>query len=161
MMSKQLVMLCTQVIFIATVSTSSLRGVIASCTHRECFVYGDMEVKLELKVNLYPYLPDLEDDKLRGLAEYVKREFESSNPDISLSVCIDGSWDQYNPKEVAKRLSSEPYDITELDTVILGEVVDEGVAQELDLSKFGRESFLPIPLVAMSYKGADYGVPSL
>lgn len=49
-----------------------------------------------------------------------------------------------------------------MDTILLGEVVDKGVVQKLDLSQYGmQDDFLPAGVDAVMYKGGCYGVPTL
>ena len=118
--------------------------------------------KVSLKVGIYPYIPDLNGDELKGLREFIKQEFEKEHPDINLTVITD--WNPYSVEKVADCLSShaESFDIVEMDTVLLGEVVDKGVVQRLDLARFDLDNALfPAAVDAVTYKGNCYGVPTL
>lgn len=42
--------------------------------------------KIDLKVGIYPWIPDLDKDGLKGLKEFVKHEFEAEHPHISNSI---------------------------------------------------------------------------
>lgn len=120
------------------------------------------EGKLSLKVGVYPWIPDLGNDRLEGLKSMIKSDFEKLHSDISLTVSTD--WDPYDVDKVAGNFSSEtePFDILEIDTILLGEVVDKGVVQPLDLFKYGlKDDFFSVGIDAVSYKGAYYGVPTL
>ena len=120
------------------------------------------ESKVRLKVGIYPYIPDLNGDELKGLREFIKIEFEKQHPDIDLTVNTD--WNPYSVEKVAGYLSSheESFDIVEMDTILLGEVVDKGVMQRLDLARFDLDDALfPVAVDAVTYRGHCYGVPTL
>ena len=52
-----------------------------------------MAQQINLKVGIYPYVPDLGKDNLQGLKHYVKCKFEEKHPDIKLTVSTD--WSPY------------------------------------------------------------------
>ena len=108
--------------------------------------------KTHLKVGIYPCIPDLANDKLQGLKDYIKTKFEGEHSDVTVTVHAD--WDRYKIDEVGHNLSAkaESFDILEIDTVLLGEVVDLGVLQELDANKYKlQEKFLDVGLNAVCY----------
>ena len=118
--------------------------------------------KTHLNVGIYPWLPDLGNDKLQGLKDFVKTEFECEHPDITVTVSTE--WDPYNVDGVRNNLSSQadPFDILEIDTVLLGEVADLGLLQKLDPDKYKlKENFLDVGLNAVCYKDNYYAVPTL
>ena len=118
--------------------------------------------KTHLKVGIYPWIPDLGNDKLQGLKDFVKTEFEREHPDVIVTVST--NWDPYKVDGVGNHLSSEPdsFDILEIDTVLLGEVADLGVLQKLDPDKYKfKENFLDVGLNAVCYKDNYYAVPTL
>ena len=118
--------------------------------------------KTHLKVGIYPCIPDLGNDELQGLKDFVKTEFEREHPDITVTVST--NWDPYEVDEVGNNLSSkaDSFDILEIDTVLLGELAKKGVLQELDPDKYKlREDFLDVGLNAVYYEGNYYGVPTL
>ena len=120
------------------------------------------ESKLHLKVGIYPYIPDLNRDQLKGLRRFVKQEFEKQYPCIDLNVTTD--WNPYSVEKVAGYLTShaDSFDVLEMDTILLGEVVDEGVVQQLDLARYDLNNVLfPAALDAVTYKRNCYGVPTL
>jgi thiamine pyridinylase len=90
-----------------------------------------------LNVALFPYLPDLEGDDHRSLLHYIEDEFYKVRPDVFLALRkMNVSDEFYNPEQVIKWLggSSENvtiYDVVEVDTVILGDLVDAAVADPL------------------------------
>lgn len=115
---------------------------------------------INLKFGLYPWIPDLGKDKLKSLKDLIKRDFESQHPDITLTVT--DKWDPYDPDKVAACFQTESFDVLEIDTILLGEVVDKGVVQKLDLSKYGiQDDFLPAGMDAVTYNKDCYGVPTL
>ena len=120
-----------------------------------------MVEKIDLKFGLYPYIPDLGNDTLEGLKDFIKKEFESEHLDITLTVS--SMWKPYNLENVVGCFKTESFDILEVDTLLLGEIVDEGVVQELDLSKHGlcQDDFLDSCMAAVTYKKTCYGVPTL
>ena len=122
---------------------------------------ADSVEKINLKFGLYPYIPDLGNDKLEGLKDFIKKEFESEHPDITLTVS--SMWKPYKLEKVVDCFKTESFDILEMDTLLLGEMVDEGVVQELDLSKLGlhQDDFLDSCMDAVTYKETCYGVPTL
>ena len=118
--------------------------------------------KIDLKVGIYPWIPDLGKDKLQGLKDMIKYDFERKHPNITLSVS--SSWDPYDVDKVTKNLSDDPnsFDVLEIDTILLGEIVDKGNVQKLDLSHHGlQDDFMAVGLDAVTYKGSCYGVPTL
>lgn len=118
------------------------------------------ENKINLKFGLYPWIPDLDKDNLKSLKEFIKREFESEHPDITITVT--NEWDPYDVDKVAACFKKESFDILEVDTILLGEVVDKGVVQKLDLSQYGmQDDFLAAGIDAVTYNGECYGVPTL
>ena len=121
-----------------------------------------MATKTHLKVGIYPYIPDLGNDELQGLKDFVKREFEAKHSDITVTAFT--NWVPYEVDGVVNNLSSKTnsFDILEIDTILLGEVVDSGVLQKLDPDKYKlRENYLDVALNAVCYKDNYYAVPTL
>lgn len=115
-----------------------------------------------LKVGIYPYLPDLAGDGLAGLRDYVKTQFEMQYPNITLDVHTD--WDPYDVDNVAALLSdgADAYDVLEIDTILLGEVVDKNVLHPVVLGQFDlTKKLYPFGLDAVWYGDYYYGVPTL
>jgi thiamine pyridinylase len=79
---------------------------------------------LKLRVAIFPYIPDLAGDKLAGLKKYIADEF---NKITGHQVLVDTVADPYNLKLLKSTYLTDDesaYDIMELDTVLLGEVVE-------------------------------------
>lgn len=118
--------------------------------------------KVQLKVGIYPWIPDLGKDRLKGLKDLIKFDFEAAHPDVAVSVST--AWDPYDVDSVASNLSAEAdaYDVLEIDTILLGDVAEKGVLQKLDPDKYGlHEDFLEVGLDAVSYQGAYVAIPTL
>ena len=73
--------------------------------------------KTHLKVGIYPWIPDLGNDKLQGLKDFVKREFEREHPDITVTVST--NWDLYNVNGVGNNLSLKQIPLTFLKLIQL------------------------------------------
>lgn len=123
--------------------------------------YGDGERTI-LRVAMFPYLPGLGSDG--ELAKLIEERFEDQHPDIDLELSLDPGLDFYDPFVVAGWLRSEhsdgsekePYDLVEIDTVLLGTLVDmEAVAEW----PHGDEDLIQIGYEASIINGRQYGVP--
>jgi len=121
-----------------------------------------------LNVALFPFLPDLDGDDHRSLLHYIQDEFYKARPDVLLAFRPMNVSDQfYNPEQVIKWLggSSENvtiYDVVEVDTVILGDLVDAAVAAPLPfiLSGIPRE-WNTAAASAVQINNAVYAYPHL
>ena len=102
-------------------------------------------------------IPDLNGDQLKRLREFIKQEFEKQHRDIDLTVITD--WNPYSVDDVvgcltSKKRDDKSFEIVEMDTVLLGEVVEKGVVQWLDLARFDLDDALfPAAVDAVTYKG--------
>jgi len=90
----------------------------------------DQAKKYNLKVALFPWIPDSANDDFESLKERLKKEFERRYPDIELTLRLK-KWDDsyYNPPKIAGWLASEKYDLVEIDTVILGDLISAEVIE--------------------------------
>ena len=119
----------------------------------------------ELKVGIYPYIPDINEDEYYSLLTWIETTFEGQNPDIDLTVFSPpyNVVDIYDPESIANYFrTTDAAHILEIDTVILGEVVDTGVIAEIGSNKYGllTENYLPFSLEAVTVNGAYYAVPT-
>lgn len=117
-----------------------------------------------LRVAIYSYLPDLAGDELKALRQFIKAEFEKECPGAAVEV--ESSADPYNLEEmIAKHLGTgdEAYDIMEVDTLLLGDLVKSGKLQLLDGSVSVTEKDYPASAVQAVKYSPDklYGVPTL
>ena len=85
-----------------------------------------------LRVSIFPYIPDLAGDHLSGLKQYIAQSFEA---ETGIKVIVESKAEPYALGSLkSKYLSSnsESYDIIELDTILLGELVKSGHVKEID-----------------------------
>ena len=121
-------------------------------------------IKRDLRVSIYPYIPDLLDDKLESLTNWIKTSFESQNPEINLTV-FTPTVDVYDLKELEDYLSSPnaPH-IIEVDTLLLGDLVNNNLIEELfdaqDYDLDTQGTYLRFSQQAVRHDGAYYGVPT-
>jgi hypothetical protein len=118
--------------------------------------------KIDLKVGIYPWIPDLGNDKLKSLKDMIKLDFQSKHPHITVTISSD--WNPYSLEDFTKNLShdSDSFDILEVDTILLGEIVEMGNVQEFDPAVDGlHDDALRVGMDAVTYKGSCYGVPTL
>ena len=118
----------------------------------------------ELKVGIYPYIPDINEDEYYSLLTWIETTFEEQYPYIDLTVLsLDDVVDIYDPESIANYSRCEDAaHILEIDTVILGEIVDTGVIAEISSNKYGllTENYLPFSLEAVTINDAYYAVPT-
>ena len=91
--------------------------------------------KEHLRVAIFPYIPDLKGDGLRSLVEMTKREFEELHPEIDLEVIGDQkSLAVYDTEYLEKECFTDTdnaFDIMEVDTMLLGQLVDRNCLQPI------------------------------
>lgn len=115
-----------------------------------------------LRVAMFPYLPSL--GKQGELARRIEQDFETLHPDVDLELQLDPGLNYYDPFLVAGWLKSrtsdgrpkQPFDLVEIDTVLLGTLVDMEA-----VSEWPNE---PANLIRTAYEaacldGRQYGVP--
>ena len=123
-----------------------------------------LQAKRELRVAIYPTIPDLADDKHRSLLSWIENTFEMEYPGIDLKVST-AAFDIYDIDGFKDHFTSDPTapHIVEIDTELLGEIVDEGLIAQIDPHSYGLntpEAYLPFALEAVQYNGNYYGVPT-
>jgi thiamine pyridinylase len=124
---------------------------------------GPSDQKTVLRVPLYPYIPDASGDAFKGLATRIEAEFEEAHPDVDLIInpsCF--ADDFYDPAAIARGLSGEnkdcPYELIEIDTSFLGELVDTGALSPWEELPDGV-AWHPAGIASATYDGKTYGVP--
>ena len=124
-----------------------------------------MQTNTNLRVLIFPYIPDLNKDGLASLRNHIKREFEAKNTDITLVVEGDSSHNLYDLDNMRQYLGTGPsaFDVAEVDMILLGEMANENLLEpnpdpsiEVDSS-----SFFPFAVNAVTYGGTTYGIPTL
>ena len=86
----------------------------------------------QLRVSIFPYIPDLAGDNLIGLTRLIADEFEKEH---GVSVHVEATADPYDLnklKDVYLADGEDAYDVMEVDTVLLGELVKSGYLQPLE-----------------------------
>ena len=117
-----------------------------------------------LRVAIFPYIPDIAGDKLKGLTDFIAKEYnEYKHYDVDIEVTT--AADPYNLECMRSTyLDSGPdaYDVLEVDTIMLGEIVDTGKLQQLD-SNFAvnDDIYLPSAVESVKIDSTLYGVPTL
>lgn len=119
--------------------------------------------KTVLRVPLYPYIPDASGDAFKALGTRLEAEFEEAHPEVDLIInpsCF--SDDFYDPATLARGLSGEnndcPYELVEVDTSLLGELVDTGAISPWEKLPDGV-AWHPAGIAGATYAGETYGVP--
>ena len=115
-----------------------------------------------LRVAIYPFVSDLAGDKLKGLTDFIAKEFKEQ---YGIEIEITTKCDPYNlDKMESTYLDSGPdaYDVLEVDTIMLGELVNTGKLQPLDsIFAVNDDIYAPTAVESVYYKDTLYGVPTL
>ncbi|UJR09843.1 hypothetical protein I4U23_014068 [Adineta vaga] len=130
-------------------------------------VPATQNVKLDgivLKVAMYPYLPDSGNDKFANLLRFIQEEFKKIEPNVTLQLRpLISDADFYSLTTLTSWLSStgNEYDVVEIDTVILGEVVSAGlIAPQFSIFDIPSD-WHPAAASAVQMNQAVYGYPHL
>ena len=113
-----------------------------------------------LRVSIYP-IPDLAGDKLDSLKEYIKSEFKKECPGAMIQV--ETSADIYNAEKMTSTYlgpGEKAYDVMEVDTILLGEVV--GCLQPLDdYFTITKKEYSESAVRSVTFDKKLYGIPTL
>ncbi|MET0404411.1 MAG: hypothetical protein ABW123_18510 [Cystobacter sp.] len=118
--------------------------------------------RVVLRVPLYSYIPDAAGDGFQALSARIESEFEAEHPEVDLVVnppCFKD--DLYEPSELARSLRGEgecPYELVEVDSSLLGELVDTGAVKPWPALPAGPR-WHPAGISAATVRGQFYGVP--
>ena len=116
---------------------------------------------------MFSYIPDLVGDGLKGLRQFIASEFER---ECGEKVVVESSADPYNLKTLISTnlgTGEEAYDVMEVDTLLLGELVKAGKLQPLDdvgftvTEKDYAASAVESVRYSPHFKSKLYGVPTL
>ncbi|CAF3928208.1 unnamed protein product [Rotaria sp. Silwood1] len=121
-------------------------------------------VRTTLKVAPYPYIPDSVGDQYKSLLQYIKTEFENAYPSISLELRpMNASDDFYNISTLTGWLTSDgnEYDVVEVDTILLGDLVHAGLIAPLVDTSINRSDWHVAADIAVQLNQALYGVPHI
>ncbi len=120
-----------------------------------------------LRVSIFPYIPDLANDELDSLKQFIAREFVKQT---GIEIDVKSNADPYDLDLLkSSYLSSSPesYDVMEIDTILLGELVKSEKVKKLDtVFDAAHLQQLTDPLFSWcvhsaKVKGNFYGVPTL
>jgi thiamine pyridinylase len=114
----------------------------------------DVVPRRELKVSLYPYLPDM-----GSLYWEVESQFEAKYPEINLIIELNS--DYYYAQDSTNRhgINFDEADVYELDCVFLKDFIASGKIQKLP-SSFGLQETDFLPMASISKQdGSWYGAP--
>ena len=120
----------------------------------------------QLRVSIFPYIPDLAGDKLAGLTRFIADEFKKEH---GVSVQVEATADPYDLMKLKNNYladGEDAYDVMEVDTVLLGELAKSGRLQALeDHFTVTADVFASSAVQSVSYsphlKSHLYGVPTL
>ena len=124
-----------------------------------------LQAKRELRVAIYSWIPDLADDKLLTLKEWIEATFEAENSEIDLEILTAIGFDIYDIDGLKSHLINDPSapHVVEIDTILLGGIVDEGLMAEINPQTYGLnvpEAYLTFTLEVVQYNGSYYAVPT-
>ena len=112
-----------------------------------------------LRVSIFPYIPDLAGDKLLGLRNYIANKFEEAT---AIKVDVSSEPDPYDLRSLkSKYLSSgsDAYDIMEVDTILLRELVKSDKVKMLD--SVDTRDFFNWCVQSVTVGDYVYGAPTL
>ena len=120
----------------------------------------------QLKVSIYPCIPDLAGDKLAGLTRFIADEFKKEH---GVSVEVEATADPYDLNKLRSVYladGKDSYDVMEVETVLLGELVRSGHLQPLeDYFAVAEDIYASSAVLSVSYsphlKDHLYAVPTL
>lgn len=119
-----------------------------------------------LRVSIFPYIPDLANDKLVGLKRFIVDEYRRESGEV---VEVYTEADPYDLKKLTSTYltdGKDAYDVMEVDTILLGELVKTGRLQALeDHFKVTEDVFTSSAVHSVNYSphfdSHLYGVPTL
>ena len=99
----------------------------------------------------------------RTLNKYIINTFQERNPKIKIELIEveKTSLDVYNLENVERILGlpgRDAFDLVEVDTVLLGEIVDSNLLQPIEID---TSRFLPQAAKAVTYNRKTYGFPTM
>lgn len=117
-----------------------------------------------LKVALYPIIPDVVNDELQSLADFIKTEFETAFPNITLKLrSMNDSNGFYDLDTLSQWLASDgsKYDVVEVDTVLFGDLASTGLIAPQLISDEQMADWHPAAANIVRINNAIYGYPHL
>jgi thiamine pyridinylase len=161
MKSKGLSLIAIILLSFSTISLLSCRSLDKRTDSLSQYQFNGMT---RLRVVLFPYIPDAGSDGFANLLQFLEKSFETRYPEIDLELRLNNEDEIYDIPSVRKLFSgdqvSEPYDLIEIDTVILGDLVANGLVSPWDRLPTKR-NFFDVGIRAVTVNGVTYGVPHL
>ncbi|CAF4608634.1 unnamed protein product [Rotaria sp. Silwood2] len=120
--------------------------------------------KATLKVALFPYIPDSGEDNYKGLLAFITKEFNQVSPDIVLElrpINFDDNFYDLDTLTTWLMSNGSGYDIVEIDTVLLGDLVNAGVLAPQIISSTSQADWHDAARMAVQMNNAIYGFPHL
>lgn len=113
---------------------------------------------------LFPYIPDSADDNFTSLISTLESWFEAAHPEIDLQITIDPNMNLYDLKpggtvNTLLGTGSGSANVVELDTVLLGDLVQLGWVDPLPFSIDDLDLF-PASVASATVNSQVYGVPT-
>jgi thiamine pyridinylase len=146
------------VVFLLTGCATTPRG--------EASEFGEQPPAATLRVALFPFIPDSGRDNYRSLSDKIKQTFEQKYPTIRVVLRpLDPVGDSdafYNTDKIQdwlKDAGDGGYDVIEIDTVLLGDVVASGLIETWPTMK--TEDWHPVAVRSVTVNEAVYAVPHL
>ena len=135
------------------------------CFNLKCSPQNATTNDAALRVLIYPYIPDLKGDGLKSLTDYIANEFQQK---YGITIKVDGdpaTNDLYTLKSLKTYFGAGPsaYDVVEVDTILLGEMVKSNFLQpnpDPDIP-VNSDSFFRFAVDGVTYNGNVYGIPTL
>ena len=114
----------------------------------------------DIKVALYPYIPDLASDKLYSYGKFIQDSFHQKYPSHTVETTMD--WDPYSLEDMSeKTLGEEGCDLAEVDTLFLKKLVDEKFILPLESITLKQGTIFSEALKSTEIDGVTYGLPTL
>lgn len=122
------------------------------------FIY-DERAQNVLSVLLYPYIPTYPYGDFSAMLRRLVTEFQAQHPTISLNLVISNlpEYDSYTYANFAHLLGQDGFDVVEVDTMLLPDLVAKGLILPLNTIV---DNFWSAAIAGASYQGKLYGVPS-
>jgi thiamine pyridinylase len=117
--------------------------------------------RTQLRVALFPYIPDAAADTFRALTDSLERRFERKHPQVDLVLRpLNPADDFYDFDTLKQWLHQQPdtlgYHVVEVDALLLGELADSGYIAPWAADD---RDWHPASLPAVTHAGTRYGIP--
>ena len=126
---------------------------------------SSLETRRQLRVEIYKDIPDLNGDNLTTLLSWIEETFEKEYTEIDLQVETHSKnvYDIGELEDLFVEDDDAPH-IVELDTILLGEIVEKGLIAKIDPERYGLldpGAYKKFALEAVNYEEYYYGIPTL